>query len=508
VTSNDKVCEWLHENGPTRASRIEHLLQSEFGLTGAAARKRISRAIAPIHRFPVPLLPAREAFLYLEEDRNTEQFWANFQRDLRETNSIFGIALDAIIARGGIVRIEDFPVISGAPVAQKRQVPAQRVLETLARAECIEAHQYHEWECLKIKPNIGLADVNGFDSRLKAEGILLDAIREWARKLGLASYNAIAIRGDHRPRQVGPFTWDLTGPSYLLSFRNKNTPPGFFVADVFAEGVLDEHQIKFFVRKAQMLKAALNNRGVLPLLVAENFTGAALTYGHGAGVVLATPTSLFGARIAAALHALIDTLKNAAATVTSNPGRLIKLLDDLTEIEGKAGNLRGILFHLMAAHLARRDARSIDIGVTARDDNGRSADIDILKITHQNACCVAIECKGKNPGGMVDIEEVQKWLSRTTIMREYFQSRADLRGAKASFEIWTSGAFHQDAIALLESQKLKRTKAPIGWRDGEQILELARESKEKAIKDELFEHFIKHPLAKLNEPAIVSSAAA
>jgi hypothetical protein len=65
----------LEQHGPARSSLVAEALQKEFGLAPATARKRLSRIKAPIHRFPVPLLPKKEAFLYHAEQRKTERFW-------------------------------------------------------------------------------------------------------------------------------------------------------------------------------------------------------------------------------------------------------------------------------------------------------------------------------------------------------------------------------------------------------------------------------------------------
>jgi hypothetical protein len=504
----DELGQLLGTLGPTRSSTLATELQERFGLEAAAARKRVSRSTAPVFKFPIPLLPKRESFLYLLKDRNTERFWINFQRDLRATGSVYGAAIDGVSARGGSVRREDFAVISGAPIAQKGQVAADRVAERLLAAGFLHEINSENENLLMIAPPIGvLGSGNGLRARSIAETVILDGVREWARKLGLASYNSIAIRGDAKPRQVGPFVWDLSGPSYLLPLQRAESQPGFFVADAFADGILDEYQIQYFIRKARMLKACLKGAGVLPVLVAEGFTGPALTLGHKAGVILATPQTLFGRRVGAAIRTLVDTLQNAAAIASSNPDKLVQLIQDLNEIEGAAGNLRGVLFNLMAAHLARRDAASIDIGVRAWDETtGKSADIDILKITNQAASCVAIECKGKQPGGIVTAEEVDNWLKRIPTFRAHFQRHQYLREAKATFELWTSGTFSSDAITLLTEQKAVRTKAAIDWKDGQQVLALSNASKEKAITDALFEHFLRHPLAEAQR--VVASEAA
>jgi hypothetical protein len=492
------IDEILDKDGPARSSRIVRALQEQFKLEADAARKRVSRVTPPIRRFPIPLLPKRESFLYHEEQRKTERFWTNLVRDLRETNSVYSAALDGLMARGGIISADEFTVISGAPLALKGQISSSRVADTLVSAGAIErltlANLGDCYRCARTE--IGIADSAGFRPRLTAEGVILDGVREWARKLGLGSYSSITIRGEEKLRQVGQFKWDLSGPSYLLPLRRGQAKNGFLVADVFADGILDTHSIQFFIRKVQMLRASSNAGDALPLLVAQGFTSKALTAGHAAGVVLATPANLFGHKVGAAIQSLVETLKNAAAISAANPERLAKLVDELSEIEGAAGNLRGVLFELIAAYLARLDAVSVDVGVTARDlDTGKMADIDVLKVRSKTEV-VGIECKGKRPGGAVALDEVEDWLRRIPTFRTHLTGEQRFREAAISFEIWTTGTFTPDALARLESEKPKRTKTPISWKDGGQVAEIAKNAKEKAIREALYEHFLKHPLAQ------------
>jgi hypothetical protein len=273
---------------------------------------------------------------------------------------------------------------------------------------------------------------------------------------------------------------------------------------VFAAGILDHHSIQFFIRKVQMLRASSNSGDALAILVAPGFTGAALTSGHAAGVVLATPENLFGHKVGAAIQSLVETLKNAAAIATTNPEKLAKLIDDLSEIEGAAGNLRGVLFELITAYLARLDAVSVDIGITAFDsETGERADIDVLKVRNK-AECIGIECKGKHPGGVVTDTEVADWLRRIPTFRAHLISEQRFREAAISFEIWTTGTFTADALALLEAEKLNRTRTPIDWKDGTQVAQIAKTAKEKKIREALYQHFLRHPLS--NAPAAGTDA--
>ena len=485
----------LQKRGPMRAAQVADRLRSRFGTSPEAARKRISRARPPIRRFPVQLLPKGESFLYLQDQRRSGPFWGPFQEALRATNSIYGYAIDALSARGGAIQVDEFPVVSGAPKAMKRQVSSSRLLETLVIAGVFkETNDPGLGACIEIiQEELGFPDFDDVRARRIAEGVVLDALREWVRKLGIGSYNAVAVRGDDSLRLVGPFKWDLTAPCYLLPFMRPGAKPGFVVADVFVGSFLNKYQIRYFVRKAQMVKAAIPAQ-VLPMLVADGYSKAAIQEGKGAGVLMATPTNLFGQRVGEALQDLVHTLRNAAATAATDPKALVDLVESLLEIEGVAGNLRGILFELIAAHLARLDANSIDLGIAARDPaTGRTADIDVLKVRSRGTC-TCIECKGKGPGGIVTLQEIEDWLRRIPTFRAHLRQEQRFRESELSFEFWTTGEFAADALEKLKEEKRQRKRSPIDWYDGRAVSKMAGRAKEKAIRVALDNHFLRHPL--------------
>lgn len=491
------IAQFLAEHGPSRSSLIVEALVAA-GTKPEAARQRVARATKPVQRFPVSMLPKREAFLYLEKDRNTERFWRNFLRDLRATNSAYAASIDSMIARGGRIRADQFAATSGATVIpQKGQIYFETLAKRLIAADFMkEIHDAEDGRCFELAPSLAFGSPKGMRARDLAERILLDGMREWSRKIGLASYNAIRIRGDEDLRPIGPFAFDLAGPSYLLPLQGPNAKPGFVVADVFAEGILTANEIQFFIRKARMLKATLKNIGVLSIIVAEGFTGEAMTAGHAAGIMLATPKDLFGKRVGAAIASLCEVLKDAAKYASSSPERLTQLLDSLFDIEGRSRNLRGVLFELVVGYLARRSAVSIDMNILAKDPKtGKTAEIDVQAITHQMSSVTAIESKGKEPGGSLSRAEVETWLEKIAIIRAHYGVHSSLREAEHRFEIWTSGTIDADAIALLEAEKARRVRAPIDWKDGDAVLALARAGKEKGIADALNQHFFRHPFA-------------
>ena len=495
------IAEYLNKHGPARSSKIvEALVKS--GLKAEAARQRVSRAAPPVRKFPVPMLPKKEAFLYLQEDRSSERFWDNFLRDLRETGSVYAAAIDGMAARGGLLKVSDFAVISSAPVfPQKGQLYVETVASRLIAAGFMkEVSEAEMGRSYVLHYEFGYSTSAIQRARDLTERVLLDGLREWARKIGLASYNAIRVRGECELKPIGPFAFDFAGPSYLLPLNRGTSKPGFVVADVFAEGIMTADQVAYFIRKARMLASNLRDIGVFSILVAQGFTGEALKAGHAAGILMATPRDLFGRRVGAAITSLVEVLKNAAAYAAASPERLTQLLDNLFDIEGRAGNLRGILFELIAAYLVRRSGGSIDMGITATDPHtGRTAEIDVQKVENQASEVLAIECKGKESGGILTLDEAETWLKKTAVWRAHYRSHPTLHAAKLRFELWTSATIAPDALAYLEAEQAKRTKIPIAWKDGDAVLDVARQGKEKNVADALREHFLNHPLAEVGK---------
>ncbi len=451
------------------------------------------------------LLPKREAFFYLRDQINSELFWYNLQCDLRETGSIYACSIDGLDARGGVVSIGEFAVVTGAPIALKKQVTSDQVARRLKELGIIGNREMsgfgHCWvgESNALIRKLSTAQIR---ARRLTEGVLLDGLRQWVWKNGIGSINTVTIRGEPGHQMVGQFKWDLCGPSYLLPLKGKNnrgnSRHGFVVADVFAEAEMDVQHIRYFSRKVQTYQKTSNSGPLFPILMAERFTSTALTEGHKIGIVLTTPKNLFGYHVAYALGNLLRNLKDVANIATVNVDELYRLLGSLSEIEGRAGNLRGVLFEMIAGYVATRElGGSVEFGVHhIHPETGDRADLDVVCVKDFDSVH-AIECKGKVPGGSVSLDEVNKWLNKLPVIQNYVNTQPRLREYHQTYEIWTTGKFDDDAMEKLVLVSKRRKKKPIQWRDGVGIREIAARRKLKAIGDALDEHFLRHPQAKL-----------
>lgn len=498
--STDPITDFLAQHGPSRASRVAEHLESSLSIARAAARQRLSRAGAPVRRLN-GILPKKEGFLYLEDDALSDRFIDNLIDSLRATGSAYAYAIDGLAARGGTVKEEEFAVISGSADRQKGHIPNEAIVKRLVDYGLFIKHDADNGPVISLAHHSNLStSVSYHNARLRAEAVILQAFSTWLRNLGMVSYDKVAIRGDDHRRMVGPYKFDLTAPSYLAPLTSRSSSqktPGFLVADVFSDARLDEHEIAYFIRKIQSIAAFQNIGKVMPYLIATGFTKEALQLGRAHGVVMATPSNLFGERLGKGLNDLTQTLKNAGAVVANDPGRLASMVERLSDIEGKSLNLRGILFELLTAFLVRHDGRWIQIGKKAVDpETLKSAEIDILAEQGRSSL-LAIECKGKAPAGTLTLEEVEDWIRRVPIWTKWLKADLSRQETTMSFEIWTSGTIEDEALRRLQSIKQQRTKITIGWKDGKDVRNLARNHKEKHVAEAFDEHFFRHPLREL-----------
>ena len=131
---------------------------------------------------------------------------------------------------------------------------------------------------LAANGHLGRASVSELKARLVTEKILLLAVKEWARQLGVASYDKVLIRDDAAgPPKVGTLLWDVSGPSYLRPMLRRDKEgkpkPGFLVcAVVLGGGEMPVQAVGAFVRKCQLLGGFDRMGALLPVLISDQFS--------------------------------------------------------------------------------------------------------------------------------------------------------------------------------------------------------------------------------------------
>lgn len=496
----------LADHGPALSSTIRLRLQElNPKLSDEAARQKIARAGSAVMRLKGLTFPKGAIFHYLESHFGTDVYWRALLRDMSQSSSAYGFAVSALHARGGMVTRSQFDIICGAPALQKKQLSTQTVLERLTSIRLFSTCMIEDVEYVRFEPRTPI-DVRPFTelkARRLAETIMLLAVRDWARKLGVASYNTIALRDEAstQPR-IGTTHWDLAGPSYLLPLATRQaeekTKPGFFVCDVVAGAELSKSAVEAFVHKYQLLASFKKIGRLMPLLLADRYAEDAFAYGRSQGIIVATPETLFGSEVARAITSLMTTLTKAAAMAVERPELVGELFAKLGSIEGAAGNLRGALFEMLVGHCVQQiDAGSIDIGKLVMDpDSGKQADIDVCRVKgNQEVWCY--ECKGYQPTEEIAEAMVSHWLTdRVPLMHRALRREVRFQNCAIHFEFWTSGRFSAEAERRLNSAKQTTTRYAIGFRDGAEVRRYIAQVRPTAVAKMFDEHFFQHAIAK------------
>jgi hypothetical protein len=391
--------------------------------------------------------PKRARFIYLEDQFGTEPYWSALIRAIEEANPAYAAALAGVRARGGILPRTHFDVASGCPALQKKQVASATVLERLISVRLlsrVSIEGYGECVALHEEAPYLAAERASMRARLLTEDVLIGAMRSWLGRMNFASPKVTTVRGETMPK-FATFHFDICGPCYLRPmrrFRAEAVDPGFVVADVVLGRILEEDEVKPFIRKCETLSYLREVRPFLPILIADGFSLEALRACRAQGIVATRPETLFGRDVGQALADLPQTLMRAAAIAASDPKKLESLFSRLGGIEGAATNLRGALFELIVGHMVRSiEGGSIDIGEIVRDqESNRPREIDVRLVKERNL--TIYECKGYQPGTVVHDGEVEEWLTdKVPVIYKAHRQQQRFDGAAIRFEFWTCGSF-------------------------------------------------------------------
>ena len=497
ITTED----FLTKFGPSPSSKIKDSLIAG-GLREEAARQRISRSRGKVRRFTSIKLPKRESFLYLDAQYGSYEFWNSLVKAHSEANSAYGVAMQSLMARGGAIPTKYFSVISGSLQQLKKHISSNNILEHLVSIKLLKIEVDETLgECILIDTQ-GLLEYSrttSLKTKLVVEDIIVNAVFDWSRKIGLASYNAIKKRTLQYVPIFGQFGWDITAPSYVYpfaTFENNKASAGFVAIDV-TNSFVGADGAKYFIKKCAVNRSIKKMKPFLGILVADRFSEEAFKLGKSSGVIFTTPEILFGKEVAASIRNLSKTLENAAAIAAKSPGKVLELLDSLSSIEGAAINLRGALFELIVGHLVYKgEGSSIDIGVKVRNSEGKLAEIDVRRVKGEHELAI-YECKGYQPSTFISTDEIELWLTKKIpIIRSALLEENRFKNINMSFEYWTSGEFSTGAIQLLKQRSSEIKKYRILWKNGMDILAYAREIKSGTMINTLNQHYTKHPLSK------------
>ena len=495
-----KLVTVLREIGPCLTGAAADHLAQRFSITPDAARQQIARRAEPVRELKLDF-PRRARFLYLPDQWQSSAFWSALGDALVMAGGAYARTIWALSARGGILPSHQFAAAT-ATGASEGQVDAEEVKTRLVEAGLLE-----EVELEGAGTVVGFVEalqnehmVAQFRGRMIAEAILLDSLKEWARRLNLGSWGRFRLRGDDPAPTVNRFEWDLSAPSYLgplRTFADGKLKPGFLAMDVVLAG-LEEVHVRPFIYKTETIRKVSRLMRCMQFVVADGFSDNALESLKNAGIVVGTPESLFGREVAVALRGLIELLSHAAEQAV-DPAKFEKLFKTLSGLPGADGRLRGKLFEFVCAELARNGlhASNVVMGRLVRKDGKDVADIDVRG--ELGADLFFIEAKGRLPGNVVPDEEVKHWLEvQVPAIEKEHRGMSEFARRKYYFEMWVSGDLSEEGKRMVRERAatVRPTKYTLKVRYIEELVAMARAAGDASTLDVIKSHFRKHPLAE------------
>ena len=123
-------------------------------------------------------------------------------------------------------------------------------------------------------------------------------------------------------------------------------------------------------------------------------------------------------------------------------------MSKLSRIEGATTQLQGDLFEYIVAEAVRGDNGFIDIGRLCKNEDGKSADCDVMAIKGRSEITF-IECKGYKPYSVVKHEVIKHWIGHQIPVFRKFAKR-DYPNADINVELWTTGKFSDETREMLD----------------------------------------------------------
>lgn len=484
----DEVAHILAITGPTLSSTLVQRLVQQ-GFTQDAARKRVSRARGAVRRLEGVIFPNREQFLFLAKQLDKRDFRQNLSSALQETRTSYGRGLVALKARRGALPAEHFSAAAGLPVENaKGQISSSRVLGELQKVGLVTITRTLEGEV------IGLRDSPLMSKRRRAalivEDVALSALRPWLVNLGWTSSKALTIRAPKSSPKFGQYRFDLVGPTYLSAlteFCKKKVVNGFIVGDILLDRNVTLRDLEPFFAKLAVLWSQKRSTRFQPMFIGDRFYPDALKLLRSKGCLVARPETIFGVEIAKQLRELIRTIERAAEEVTKDPNSVFRLIAKIAKLEGSSLNLRGVVLELIVAHLFRLDGYSIDIRRQVRSIGGDLAEIDVQASKKKELVCV--ECKGKSPGVMVGLGEIESWINKTIPRIKSWLKGRDDTPAKRLFEFYASTGYDDEALAFIREFNESSSSQGIRFHNGDDVISKLRENSESSLIEIFREHF-------------------
>lgn len=395
----------LDDIGPSLSSKVVETLVSRYGLSKAAAQKRIERARTgeEILALEAIRFPHNEQLLFLSKHKKSKEFTSQLIKVLGKSGSAYRYPIIGLMAKGGATTAEDFPVVSGYPASKpprSRDLYSDSVLYNLLQAGLLERDRGNIRINKELFNSVSNARIH---ARALTERLCLEALKDILSLQGLTSWDKANIRNRDNPPQFGYYRWDFVAPTYLRPIASKGLP-GFFVADITLGRSLTSAEVTYFIHKCNQVRGIKTHRPFVGMLISTWFEKDALLAGRSAGLIFTTPNNLFGAHFSSALDSIVQALEQKQSFIESKPNFLeecMKSIGSYSHLAAAFDSVKEMLFRLTVGYtIYRNPSSTLQFDCQINDE----ITVDIL-VTGQKEI-IAIWCKVESE---ISQERLNEW---------------------------------------------------------------------------------------------------
>jgi hypothetical protein len=478
-----KVESLLREKGPTLSGELIQLMHERDGVSNDAIRQRLSRLKEPVCRLK-GIFTENQILFYLKEHQLQPEYYNGLVRALSTAAKRYYAVLTAIQYHQGFIRAHRIASYTFSPVGNlKGHKRIDIILADLLKWDLIR----REGEYVATTANAGLntgAKFRHSKAVELAQSVVLNQFVNWAKSIGLVSYNTPMLEAE-----FGKLQWGFVAPSYVTGITRvlDQTKPAFVVADVLVGKKANIEDVSFFIRKVDILKNQRNLMNFMPFLLLESVEEDAFRVLKQHGIITAFVSKFFGEAYTHLLQSLIATVTNAGAILKKNPNAYLELLEQIEKlIGGKTNNLRGDLFELAVGYYHSK-GQQLTIGRLINHE-GKQRELDVLAVYGQQVRIA--ECKGYKH--QLDKPDVENWLSeKVSVIYKWAKDPNLFQHHDIVFELWSTGGFTLDAENYLHEQAGRVVKYKIEFYAEADIMRKAKEARVKRLEEIMREYFIK-----------------
>lgn len=468
--------QYIYDEIVTSSSSVIEYCVQNLKITEINARKRIQRL--PENIFKIKgICKNNQSILYHIDKWGTEEFYTGLVEVLKENAYQHYLIINGISYHYGTILKEKLASFSASPIKNSRgHKNFESIINDLKTLKLIKETDTH----------YSLLGYDGIrEKKAKAinaiESITIAHFHEWARNIGLISYDSAKFDSD-----FSRYQFCMVAPSYiksLVSRPGERIVPAFVLADIVLKRDITETDVQFIIKKLENISMQNQSAKFIPFLLVGTHNSDVYHILKSNGIVVGNIDELFGKKYSDTLFGIFNLMENAGAILRKDPEKYIKLIENIEKLAiGKTYNLKGDLFEMAVGLFHGQQCQSLDISKRIIQD-AKEVEIDVYALYQDRV--VFAECKGYNYP--IDDDYIEEWLSKKIpVVKKWALSCDSLNGKKLEFEIWCTGGFSEQSVNRLSKAQQTTRKYSIEYYDLAKMRSVAKEKRiihfEKIIK--------------------------